>query len=177
MQAHDHRAVRLHTPELELGHDAADALGIEHPGGHAAAVLQGDVALHAGLLGGGAGEEQVAALAQPDVDAHLAGKVAADVDRLLHQADVELGGPLHAHAAAVASRGAARQVALLQHRDVAAAAPGQLVGDTQANDAAADDDGLALACQGAGAGRKAPHGLSPWPPGRPLRASVPRATL
>ena len=85
------------------------------------------------------GEEQVAALAEPDVDADLLREAAAQLDRLLHEPDVLLGRPLHAHAAAVAPRGALREVAALEHDDVVDAALGELIGDAEAHDAAADD--------------------------------------
>src|SRR6202012_4136464 len=69
----------------------------------------------------------------------------AEPDRLLHQAQVLLGRPLHAHAAAVAAGGALRQVAALEDDDVLEPALGQLVGDAEAHDAAADDGDVALA--------------------------------
>ena len=65
------------------------------------------------------GEEQVAALAEPDVDADLLREARAQLDRLLHEPHVLLGRPLHAHAAAVAPRGALREVAALEDDDVA----------------------------------------------------------
>ena len=89
-------------------------------------------------------EEQIAALAEPDVDADLLREARAQLDRLLHEAHVLLGRPLHAHAAAVAPRGALRQVAALEHDDVGDAALGQLVGDAEPHDAAADDGDVAL---------------------------------
>ena len=61
----------------------------------------------------GAREEEVAALAEPDVDLHLAREVAAHADALLHEPDVRLARPLRAHAAAVAPARAAAEVAAI----------------------------------------------------------------
>ena len=63
-------------------------------------------------------EEQVAALAEPHVDAEVDREPPAQLDRLLHQPDVDLGRPLLAHAAAVAARRALGEVAALDHDDV-----------------------------------------------------------
>ena len=124
---------------------------IEHAGRHAAAVLQRDVLLEPRDLLGVAREEQVAALAEPHVDAEIDGEAPAQLDRLLHQPDVELGGPLLAHAAAVAARGALGEVAALDDDHVLEAALGEVVRDRQADHAAADDHDLGGRGQGPGA--------------------------
>lgn len=151
---------------VELGDDFLGFFGGQDAGGDAELVLQGDVALHVGEFGFGAGQKQVAALAKPDVDAELAGEIAANVDGFLHEADVELGGPLHADAAAVSARCAAGQVRLLQDVDIAAAPASEFIGQAKAHDAAADDDGFALRSQrsgGHGAAGVRAHLRCPFP--------------
>jgi hypothetical protein len=95
-----------------------------------------DQALLAGL---GAREEQVAALAKPQVDAEVLREAAALVDALHHQAHVAGVAPLHAHAAAVAARRAAHEVAALDHRDRQLGGAREVVGEREAHDAGADD--------------------------------------
>src|SRR2546426_4502389 len=84
-------------------------------------------------------EEQVAALAQPDVDAELLREAAHEVDRLLGQLDQRRRGPLRAHPAAVAARGPLAEVAALEHQDATGSETGQVPGQREPHDPAADD--------------------------------------
>src|SRR5690606_21508208 len=108
-----------------------------------------DVLLEPRELLGAAREEQVAALAEPHVDADIDGEPPAQLDRLLHEPDVHLGRPLLAHAAAVASRRALGEVAALEHDDIVEAALCEVVRDREAHDPAADDRDLGSRWDGA----------------------------
>jgi hypothetical protein len=105
------------------------ALRIEHPGRDAAAILERDVLLEPRDLLRVAREEQVAALAEPDVDADVDGEALTQLDRLLHQPDVDLGRPLLADAAAVTPRRAFGEVAALDDDDVLEPHRREVVGD------------------------------------------------
>ncbi len=133
-------AGRLDAADVELGHDALRLGRREHARGQAAVVLQLHARLELGADGRRAGDEEVAALAEPDVDLHAAREVAAHADAVLHQAHVGLARPLRANPAAVATAGAAAEVAAVDDRDVAHAQLGQVVRDRQAHDAGPDDD-------------------------------------
>src|SRR5262249_13803388 len=128
---------------VELGDDLERFARREHARGHAVVVLQLDVLLEARGLGLVFGEKQIAALAQPDVDAELLGESLADGERLLHELDVPSRRPLLADAAAVAPRRAAREISALDDHDVAHVAHGQVVRDRKTDHAPADDGDVA----------------------------------
>ena len=121
------------------GHDLQAFLGLQEFGGHVAAVLQGDRLAQGGQVVLALGDHQVAALPEEDLVAQLGGHVLVHGDAFLGQADVLLGGPLLADAAAAAAGRSAADVVLLQDHDVLQALLGQFVGRGQAVDAAADD--------------------------------------
>src|SRR5262249_15417345 len=91
----------------------------------------------------------IAALAEPDVDAEVDGKPSAQLDALLHQSDVDLGRPLLAHAAAIASGGALGEIATLEYNYILHAAAREVIRDGEAHDAAADDGDLGALGHGA----------------------------
>ena len=128
----------------ELGDDLLRLARREHARREPALVLQLAALLERAPPLLAAREEQVAALAEPDVDLELAREVPAHADALLHQPHVRLARPLRAHAAAVAPARAAAQVALVDDGDVAHAEPREVVGDRQAHDARADHDDLGV---------------------------------
>src|SRR5262249_6639208 len=109
--------------------DVARGRGLEHLRRHAAAVLHRDVLLEPRDLSRVAREEQIAALAEPHVDAEVDREAPAQIDRLLHEPDVDLGRPLLAYAAAVAAARALGEVAALDHDDVGEAAAREVIRD------------------------------------------------
>jgi hypothetical protein len=114
-------------------------------------------------------EEEVPALAEPDVDLELARELLAETDALLHQPDVRFARPLRADPAAVAPARAAAEVTLVEHRHVRDAQAREVVGDRQAHDARADDDDLGVISHDAAWNRRS---ASAWSTG--FAASMPR---
>jgi hypothetical protein len=129
---------------VQLGDDRLRLGGRDHPRGHAAAVLDLDVAGQRFRYRVGAGEEQVAAPAHPDVHPHLFGEVGADLHRLLHEANVHLRRPLLAHAAAVAPRRPPGEIVAVDDHDPLAPPRRQVVGDGEAHDPRPHDRDLGV---------------------------------
>ncbi len=84
-------------------------------------------------------EKQIAATAEPHVHAHLGGEVGAELEGLLHQADVRVARPLRAQSAAVASRRARTEIAALDDDDASEAELREVERRRQAHDPRADD--------------------------------------
>jgi hypothetical protein len=134
---------------VELGNELLHFGGIDHARGQTVLALE----LHrrSERLGDAvaAGHEEIAALAKPDVDAHPRRKLGATLDRLAHQANVRVGRPLRAYAAAVSPRRAAAQIRAIDDDDPIDAEAGKVVGDGEAHDAGADDDDARFVGKGA----------------------------
>ena len=127
---------------LELGDELLGLARREHARRQPALTLQLAALLERLLSLLGASEEEIAALAEPDVDLELAREVLAHPDALLHQADVRLARPLRSDPAAVAPARTAAEVAFVDDDDVGHAEACEVIGDRQAHDACADDDDL-----------------------------------
>jgi hypothetical protein len=145
----DHAVVRVvaggdDPRRIQLGDDLARLGAVDHPRRDPVLLLQRHRLRQ--LLGAllAAGEEEVPALAEPDVDPHLGGEVLAEPDRVLHQTHVGLARPLRPHPAAVAPGGAAAEVALLDHDDPLHAELGQVPRRGQPHDPTTDDDDVGL---------------------------------
>src|SRR5205823_2528520 len=124
---------------VELRHDFARLARRDHPRRQAVLLLQLRAVLDAPQRLVVVGEEKIAALAQPDIDAQLLREMTHEVDRFLGQLDQRRRGPLRADAAAVASGSALAEIAALEHQDALPALRGEVPCQRQTHDAAADD--------------------------------------
>src|SRR5437660_1073307 len=123
----------------ELRDDLSRLSGRDHPRAQPVPALQLGAALEHARSLLFLREEEVAALAEPDVDAELLGEPPHEGDRLLRQLDQGRRPPRGTHAAAVATGGALAEVAALEDEDLLRAAGGQVPGEGEPHDPAADD--------------------------------------
>ena len=126
---------------VQMRHDLF-RFGRRHPAGrNPQRILQQQVLFELGLHLFRIGQQQIAALLQFDID--------IDVQQLRQlfqhpgafprQQAIGFGAPLHPHAGAAATGSPAGQVAAFQQHHFAGAKPGQIIGSSAADDAAADD--------------------------------------
>src|SRR5207248_5374861 len=111
---------------LETRRELAGLARSDDPGRQAVLALQLDDLLDAPQGGLVVREEEISALAQPDIDAQLLREAAHEIDRPFRQLDEGRRGPLRAHPAAVAARGALAEIAALEHHDAPRAAAGEV---------------------------------------------------
>ena len=137
-KARQHRQVA--GVEVKAGHQFTNLLAVDHFGAPAEVLVDFGALAEGAYRGVGVRQGQLATLGVHDVEVEFVGQVLEHPHRLCVEAHALRSQVVGADHRRVARSVAAAQVGLFQHRDIGhAVVPGQVVGDSQAVAAAAND--------------------------------------